>query len=91
MRPFISPPSCGRTADGRLGNGSGKTPYLRAVEVKVRAERAWARRKYDGFESYIKREDVIAYDTSYPMFRWQTDLPADVASAQISGRARYRI
>ena len=44
----------------------------------------------DGFESYIKREDVIAYDTSYPMFRWQTDLPADVASAQISGAGQIQ-
>ena len=33
---------------------------------------------------------MIAYDTSYPMFRWQTDLPADVASAQISGAGQIQ-
>lgn len=43
-----------------------------------------------GFESYIKREDVIAFDTSYPMFRWQTDLPADIASSQISGAGQVQ-
>lgn len=82
--------SCGRTADaGVWGTDSGKYPYLRAVEVKE-GGKSLGKEDNDGFESYIKREDVIAYDTSYPMFRWQTDLPADVASAQISGAGQIQ-
>lgn len=87
---FYFSTSCGRTADaGVWGTDSGKYPYLRAVEVKE-GGKSLGKEDNDGFESYIKREDVIAYDTSYPMFRWQTDLPADVASAQISGAGQIQ-
>ena len=44
---------------------AGKYPYLRAVEVK-RGGKSLGKEDNDGFESYIKREDVIAYDTSLP-------------------------
>ena len=85
IEAFYFSTSCGRTADaGVWGTDSGKYPYLRAVEVKE-GGKSLGKEDNDGFESYIKREDVIAYDTSYPMFRWQTDLPADIASSQISG------
>ena len=90
IEAFYFSTSCGRTADaGVWGTDSGKYPYLRAVEVKE-GGKSLGREDNDGFESYIKREDVIAYDTSYPMFRWQTDLPADVASAQISGAGQIQ-
>ena len=90
IEAFYFSTSCGRTADaGVWGTDSGKYPYLRAVEVKEGGKRL-GKEDNDGFESYIKREDVIAYDTSYPMFRWQTDLPADVASAQISGAGQIQ-
>jgi len=90
IEAFYFSTSCGRTADaGVWGTDSGKYPYLRAAEVKE-GGKSLGREDNDGFESYIKREDVIAYDTSYPMFRWQTDLPADVASAQISGAGQIQ-
>lgn len=90
IEAFYFSASCGRTADaGVWGTDSGKYPYLRAVEVKE-GGKSLGKEDNDGFESYIKREDVIAYDTSYPMFRWQTDLPADVASAQISGAGQIQ-
>ena len=90
IEAFYFSTSCGRTADaGVWGTDSGKCPYLRAVEVKE-GGKSLGKEDNDGFESYIKREDVIAYDTSYPMFRWQTDLPADVASAQISGAGQIQ-
>ena len=90
IEAFYFSTSCGRTADaGVWGTDSGKYPYLRAVEVKE-GGKSMGKEDNDGFESYIKREDVIAYDTSYPMFRWQTDLPADVASAQISGAGQIQ-
>ena len=89
IEAFYFSTSCGRTADaGVWGTDSGKYPYLRAVEVKE-GGKSLGKEDNDGFESYIKR-DVIAYDTSYPMFRWQTDLPADVASAQISGAGQIQ-
>ena len=85
IEAFYFSTSCGRTADaGVWGTDSGKYPYLRAVEVKE-GGKSLGKEDNDGFESYIKREDVFAFDTSYPMFRWQTDLPADIASSQISG------
>ena len=90
IEAFYFSTSCGRTADaGVWGTDSGKYPYLRAVEVKE-GGKSLGKEDNDGFETYIKREDVIAYDTSYPMFRWQTDLPADVASAQISGAGQIQ-
>ena len=90
IEAFYFSTSCGRTADaGVWGTDSGKYPYLRAVEVKE-GGKSLGKEDNDGFESYIKREDVIAYDPSYPMFRWQTDLPADVASAQISGAGQIQ-
>ena len=90
IEAFYFSTSCGRTADaGVWGTDSGKYPYLRAVEVKE-GGKSLGEEDNDGFEAYIKREDVIAYDTSYPMFRWQTDLPADVASAQISGAGQIQ-
>ena len=90
IEAFYFSTSCGRTADaGVWGTDSGKYPYLRAAEVKE-GGKSLGKEDNDGFESYIKREDVIAYDTSYPMFRWQTDLPADVASAQISGAGQIQ-
>ena len=90
IEAFYFSTSCGRTADaGVWGTDSGKYPYLRAVEVKE-GGKSLGKEDNDGFESYIKREDVIAYDTSYPMFRWQTDLPADVASAQMSGAGQIQ-
>ena len=90
IEAFYFSTSCGRTADaGVWGTDSGKYPYLRAVEVKE-GGKSLGKEDNDGFESYIKREDVITYDTSYPMFRWQTDLPADVASAQISGAGQIQ-
>ena len=90
IEAFYFSTSCGRTADaGVWGTDSGKYPYLRAVEVKE-GGKSLGKEDNDGFESYIKREDVIAYDTSYPMVRWQTDLPADVASAQISGAGQIQ-
>ena len=90
IEAFYFSTSCGRTADaGVWGTDSGKYPYLRAVEVKE-GGKSLGKEDNDDFESYIKREDVIAYDTSYPMFRWQTDLPADVASAQISGAGQIQ-
>ena len=90
IEAFYFSTSCGRTADaGVWGTDSGKYPYLRAAEVKE-GGKSLGREDNDGFESYIKREDVIAYDTSYPMFRWQTDLPADVASAQINGAGQIQ-
>lgn len=74
IEAFYFSTSCGRTADaGVWGTDSGKYPYLRAVEVKE-GGKSLGKEDNDGFESYIKREDVIAYDTSYPMFRWQTVL-----------------
>ena len=90
IEAFYFSTSCGRTADaGVWGTDSGKYPYLRAAEVKE-GGKSLGKEDNDGFESYIKREDVIAYDTSYPMFRWQTDLPADVASAQINGAGQIQ-
>ena len=90
IEAFYFSTSCGRTADaGVWGTDSGKYPYLRAVEVKE-GGRSLGKEDNQGFESYIKREDVIAFDTSYPMFRWQTDLPADIASSQISGAGQVQ-
>ena len=37
------------------------------------------------FDSFIRRKDVRAWDSSFPMFRWETDIPASLLSGQIAG------
>ena len=85
VEAFYFSTSCGHTADaGVWGTDSAKLPYLRAVEVKE-GGRSLGMDDNEGFESFIKKDQVTAYDASFPMFRWETDVPADTVASQVKG------
>lgn len=82
---FYFSTSCGRTADaGVWGTDPQKYPYLQAVEVKS-GRQPLDVGDNDNFDSFIRSRDVTAYDSSYAMFRWETDISSDMVSAQING------
>ena len=85
IEAFYFSTSCGRTADaGVWGTDSAKLPYLRALEVSA-GGRTLGDSDNDGFETFIKEDRAPAYDSSFPMFRWETDVAADIVSAQVNG------
>lgn len=87
---FYFSTSCGRTADGSVwGTDAGKFPYLQAVEVKS-GRKVLAREDNDGFDSYIRKSDPSAYDSSFAMFRWETDISSDIVSAQVEGAGQVQ-
>ena len=82
---FYFSTSCGRTADaGVWGTDPQKYPYLQPVEVKP-GRQSLDLGDNDDFDSFIRSRDVTAYDSSYAMFRWETDISSDMVSAQING------
>ena len=58
--------------------------YLQPVEVKP-GRQSLDLGDNDDFDSFIRSRDVTAYDSSYAMFRWETDISSDMVSAQING------
>lgn len=82
---FYYSTSCGWGADASVwGSAGASLPYLRAMEIKDGGKEL-TREACDSFESYIKEKDKSAYDSSYPMFRWQADISAAILSSQVSG------
>ena len=81
---FYYSTSCGRGTDAAIWGGTGENyPYLQALEIcrggsEVKAGEG-------DFDSFIRRKDVKAWDSDFPMFRWETDIPASLLSEQISG------
>lgn len=85
---FYFSTSCGRTSDaGVWGTDASKLPYLQAVEVKP-GRKALGQKDNDGFDSYIRKSDPSAYDSSFSMFRWETDISSDLVSAQVNGAGK---
>lgn len=85
---FYFSTSCGHTTDaGVWGTDAGKYPYLEAVEVK-HGRGVLGQGDNDSFDTYIKGDDPSAYDSSFAMFRWETDISADMVSAQVNGAGK---
>lgn len=82
---FYYSTSCGRGTDGSVWGSSGaELPYLRALEIKSSGSELDSGDNGD-FDSYIRGKDPAAYDGSFPMFRWETDIDAGNLSQRISG------
>lgn len=87
---FYFSTSCGHTADGSVwGTDPAKFPYLQAVEVKS-GRKALAQEDNEDFDSYIRKGDPSAYDSSFAMFRWETDVSSDIVSAQVDGAGQIQ-
>lgn len=82
---FYYSTSCGRGADGGVwGAGGEGLPYLQAVEIKSGGRRLEGKDNQT-FDSFIRGEDPAAYESSYSMFRWETDIDGSIPASQISG------
>ena len=77
--------SCGTTADSSVwGSDPGLTPYLRSVTLQP-GKRTLDLSSNDDFTTFIKRMDYPAYDSSFPFYRWNVTVGADVLTANIGG------
>ena len=82
---FYYSTSCGRGADGSVWGSEGAAlPYLKSKEIKEGGGELDEGDNGD-FAAYIRGTDRTAFDSSFAMFRWETDIPADILTAQISG------
>lgn len=82
---FYYSTSCGRSADGSVwGSDGAALPYLRAMEIKSNGKEL-DEDDNDSFDSYIRKKDAAAYDSSFPMFRWETEIPASALTGKIAG------
>ena len=85
VEAFYFSTSCGHTTDGSVwGSEGAKLPYLQAVELRER------RKTQDltdnaAFDAFIRNPDVPSYDSSFPMYRWETDVSSDLLSGKIGG------
>ena len=73
LTPFISPLLRPHRRRRRVGTDPQKYPYLQPVEVKP-GRQSLDLGDNDDFDSFIRSRDVTAYDSSYAMFRWETDI-----------------
>ena len=82
---FYYSTSCGRGTDGSVWGSEGAAlPYLKAKEIQSGGGEL-TEGDNENFPSYIQGSDPAAYESSFAMFRWETDIPAEVLTAQISG------
>ena len=85
VEAFYFSTSCGHTTDGSVwGSEGAKLPYLQAVELRDR------RKTQDltdnaAFDAFIRNPDVPSYDSSFPMYRWETNVSSDLLSGKIGG------
>ncbi len=77
--------SCGTTADSSVwGSDPELTPYLKRVTLQP-GRRTVNLSSNDDFAAFIKRMDYPAYDSSFPFYRWNVTVGADVLTANIGG------
>ena len=88
VEAFYYSTSCGHGSDGAVwGSEGGGLSYLRAMEIRD-GGRVLEKDNQGDFDAFIRRKDVVAWDSSFPMFRWETDIPASVLSGQINGAGK---
>ena len=80
--------SDGHGTDGSVwGADASNTPYLRAVTINNKAKKLDLTSN-EAFESFIKDENTDAYDSDFPMFRWNTKTTSTILDEKIGGVGR---
>ena len=69
------------------GADASNTPYLRAVTINNKAKKLDLTSN-EAFESFIKDENTDAYDSDFPMFRWNTKTTSTILDEKIGGVGR---
>lgn len=76
--------SCGVTADNTVwGGDASAAPYLKSVTLNP-ARKTLDLSSNSAFAAFIK-EDMAAYDASYPFFRWSVVTNTDILTENIGG------
>ena len=88
IEAFYYSTSDGHGTDGSVwGAGASNTPYLRAVTINNKAKKLDLTSN-EAFESFIKDENTDAYDSDFPMFRWNTKTTSTILDEKIGGVGR---
>lgn len=89
---FYYSTSCGRGADGAVWGSQGAgLPYLRAMEIRQGGKNLTGDNESESdFDAFIRKKDVSAWDSSFPMFRWETDIPAELLTEQIEETGKVK-
>ena len=83
IEAFYYSTSDGHGTDGSVwGADASNTPYLRAVTINNKAKKLDLTSN-EAFESFIKDENTDAYDSDFPMFRWNTKTTSTILGEEI--------
>lgn len=88
IEAFYYSTSDGHGTDGSVwGADASGTPYLRAVTINDKAKKMDLTSN-EAFENFIKDENTDAYDSDFPMFRWNTKITSTILDEKIGGVGR---
>lgn len=78
--------SCGHTTDGTIwGADQSAVPYLKGVALTDDRTVMKELKDNDSFETFIKDKKVKTYDSSFPMYRWETKFTNRDLEKKVSG------
>lgn len=85
IEAFYFSTSCGHTTDGSVwGSAGAALPYLQAVELRERRE-TLDLTDNETFDEFIRNKDIPSYDSSFPMYRWTTNISASLLESKLEG------
>ena len=88
VEAFYYSTSAGHGTDGSLwGADASSIPYLRAVSINEKGK-ALDLTSNDAFSSFIKDMNAEAYDSEFPMFRWNAKTTSLILDEKIGGVGR---
>ena len=88
IEAFYYSTSDGHGTDGSVwGADASNTPYLRAVTINDKAKKLDLTSN-EAFENFIRDENTDAYDSDFPMFRWNTKTTSTILDEKIGGVGR---
>lgn len=78
--------SCGHTTDGTIwGADQSTVPYLKGVSLTDGRTVMKELRDNESFEKFIRDKDAETYDSTFPMYRWETKITNRSLEEKITG------
>ena len=78
--------SCGHTTDGTIwGADQSAVPYLKGVSLTDGRTVMKELRDNESFEKFIRDKDEKTYDSTFPMYRWETKITNRSLEEKITG------